>query len=146
MRTLLLLLLAAPLALAQLPKPEPADMRIEGVVADALSGAPVAGARVEFMGSHVDGDTAGRFRFDGLGPGTYNLRVRGAGYLQADQQVVLNAGQTSATLRIALTPGAAIESARAFPAVGNRGVQVAPPFTEYSVLAIGAPPPGTATR
>jgi hypothetical protein len=106
---LLLLLLAAPLALAQLPKPEPADMRIEGVVADALSGAPVAGARVEFMGSHVDGDAAGRFRFDGLGPGTYNLRVRRAGYLQADQQVVLNAGQTSATLRIALTPGAAIE-------------------------------------
>jgi hypothetical protein len=101
MRTLLLALVAAPLALAQVPDPE---MWIEGAVIDAITGAPVAGARVEFQGIHVKADAAGHFRFDGLGPGSYNLNASAAGYLPGYQAAGLSSEQVSVIVGIPLMP------------------------------------------
>ena len=105
MKTFFLALLATPLVLAQVPAPQPANLWIEGVVTDQLTGSPVAGAHIDINGGTlVEGDAAGRFRFDGLRPGGYRLRAVGPGYLVASQDVVLSLGQTSAAVRIALAP------------------------------------------
>lgn len=113
MRPLLLALLAAPLALAQTPNPEPAGLSIEGALTDALSGAPIAGARI-VLDEHYPGrtlaysDAAGHFQFDGLRAGAHDLAATRTGYLQASQPVVLQPGWNSPAVRIALTPQAAI--------------------------------------
>jgi hypothetical protein len=85
---------------------------IEGTVTDAISGAPVAGARVVPQG-RPDGifacsDAAGHFRLDGMRPDYYHLMASAAGYQRASQAVVLSIGQTSAAIRISLRPHAAI--------------------------------------
>lgn len=104
MRTLLLALVAAPLALAQVPDPEPHDMWIEGAVIDAISGAPVGGARIDLQGTHVKADAAGHFRFDGLGPGPYTLNASAAGYLPGYQAASLSTDQVSVMAGIPLMP------------------------------------------
>ena len=104
MRTLLLALVAASLALAQVPGPEPSNMWIEGAVINAISGAPVAGARIELQGAHVKADAAGHFRFDGLGPGSYTLNASAAGYLPGYQTASLSSDQDSVIAGIPLMP------------------------------------------
>ena len=113
MRAFLLALLATPLAVAQVSSPEPANLSITGTVADQVSGAPVAGARVVLsaMGlgrTLVYSDAAGHFRFDGLPAGAHNLVAHRTGYLQTSQLVVLNPGENSAGVRVLLSPQAAI--------------------------------------
>ena len=99
MRAFLLALLATPLAVAQVSSPETANLSITGTVADQVSGAPVAGARVVLsaMGlgrTLVYSDAAGHFRFDGLHAGPHNLVTSRTGYLQASQPVAAALGNT----------------------------------------------------
>lgn len=113
MRAILLALVATPLALAQIPNPEPANLSIEGTVTGQLSGAPLAGARVVLSEMEPGrtlaySDAAGHFRFDGLRAGPHNLLASRTGYLQASQPVVLTPGQAPTGVRISLTPQAAI--------------------------------------
>ena len=113
MKPLLLALLAAPLALAQVSNPEPASLSIEGTLTDQLSGAPIAGGRI-VLDEHYPGrtlaysDAAGHFQFDSLRPGAHHLLARRTGYLQASQLAVLYSGRNSPAVRIALTPQAVI--------------------------------------
>jgi protocatechuate 3,4-dioxygenase beta subunit len=104
---------AAPLALAQIPNPEPGNLSIEGTVTDQLSGAPLAGARVvlpemEPGRTLAYGDAAGHFRFDGLRAGPHSLMAFRTGYLQASQPVDVNPGQNPTRVRISLAPQAVI--------------------------------------
>ena len=114
MRTLVLALLAAPLALPQIPHSEPGDLSMEGTVIDQVSGAPVAGARIvlSLMGQEgrnlTYSDVTGHFRFDGLRASQENLVVNRTGYLPAFQTVVLKPGQNPASVRISLAPAAVI--------------------------------------
>jgi protocatechuate 3,4-dioxygenase beta subunit len=76
------------------PSPVPAGQAaIAGAVTDAQD-RPVAGAAVLITGdspSHHDiaalTNNQGRYRFDGLMPGTYTLMVNAAGYAAQTQQV-----------------------------------------------------------
>jgi TonB-dependent receptor len=54
---------------------------ISGVVSNAKDGAPMVGANVELSGSGqvVQSDAEGRYRFDGLTPGSYSLLVDAEG-------------------------------------------------------------------
>lgn len=114
MRAFLLALVAAPLALAQISSPQPPRLSIGGTVSDQLSGAPLAGARIvlSVMGpgrrTLAYSDAAGRFRFDGLPAGPYNLLALRTGYLPASQPVDLSSGESSTGVRIPLAPQAAI--------------------------------------
>lgn len=114
MRTILLALAAAPLVLAQGSSPAPPNLWIEAKTADAISGAPVAAARIELEGNGpvpavAHSDTDGHFRFDGLRPGTYIMVATVAGYLRASAGVVLKPGQNSTGVQISLVRPASIE-------------------------------------
>jgi hypothetical protein len=114
MRTILLALAAAPLVLAQGSSPAPRNLWIEAKTADAISGAPVAGARIELEGNRpvpaaAHSDTGGHFRFDGLRPGTYIMVATVAGYLRASASVVLKPGQNSTGVQISLVRPASME-------------------------------------
>ncbi len=113
MRTLLLALLSAPLALPQVPHPEPGNLSVEGAVIDQLSGAPLAGARIVLSVMAPDStltysDATGHFQFDGLGRGPHNLVASRTGYLQASQLVDISSAQNPAHVRISLAPQAVI--------------------------------------
>lgn len=78
-----------PLAAAQPPGSGAADgvVRLSGVVVDAASGDPVAGARIHLLSlagaapvDPVDADGAGGFRLPSVDPGTYLLRIVRIGY------------------------------------------------------------------
>ena len=75
---LALILLAAAIVPAQ-------DGVISGIVRDASTRAPLAGASVSIQGNGVKGsgvtNVAGEFRVEGLPPGNYSVRSSMDGYL-----------------------------------------------------------------
>lgn len=100
---------------------------LAGVVQDA-AGAPVAGVRVGVdLGALVDGPqleaTAadGRFRLDGLRPGTTRLRATSSAFLPSSIEVELAPEQQRTDLVIVVKPGRAI----AGHVIDERGVGVA---------------------
>ena len=86
----LLLALAAPNAWAQ------PSATLRGTVADSLSGQPLAGVSVGLQDQPggTATDALGNFRFGGLAPGTYRVRVGALGYRAQTAPVTLAAGET----------------------------------------------------
>ena len=74
-------LLASHTALAESPSQENIGI-IQGTVVDAQSGEPLGWATVEIVEEHhrISADAQGGFRFAGLNPGTYSVRVGYVGY------------------------------------------------------------------
>lgn len=81
-RALLLLCMCVPAGGGAQVPPDTTRLTLSGVVFDQGSGAPIAGARVRFVGTAFDTVTGpdGRFSFEGLVQGTYDLEVRAVGY------------------------------------------------------------------
>ena len=84
---------------------------ISGVVTDASDGASLAGANVVLRAEGSPGiaggaatDLDGRYRIDGVAPGTYTLDVRFVGYQEAQQTLTLTAGEAR-EVDVALAPG-----------------------------------------
>ncbi len=79
-------------------------VRVEGTVADAEAGRPVAGASVLF--TTADGprgratDADGRFAIDDVPSGPVALRVTAVGYAALDTSVVVSGGTTTLALRL----------------------------------------------
>jgi hypothetical protein len=116
-------LLVALSALQQTPAPTPQSFRISGTVVDALGGQPLARAQVSInlqteRGSTVDTTTGpdGRFAFENLAAGTYQLSARRKGYVeQAYKQheffstaIIVGPNLHSEDLRFELRPDASI--------------------------------------
>jgi TonB family protein len=106
--------------------------RLTGTVVDALSGAPVAGAKVELEGAGRGAITAlnGRYFLVDVEPGVYVLAVEMDGYqpFRADD-VELRAGETQA-LDVALTSVSAAE--RVAPGAPAPLPGEGPTFTPYT--------------
>ena len=84
---------------------QPRGGDVHGVVRDAVTGRPAAGARVELdEGVLVVTDREGAFRVAGLAAGTHRLRIEHDGYSLFERAVV--AGEGSAPLDLALEPTA----------------------------------------
>jgi outer membrane receptor for ferrienterochelin and colicins len=77
-----------------------AQERVWGTVAEAGTGAPVAGARIQAGGVVAESDSAGRWALS-LAPGTHAADVRHPGYAAARTEVVAPA---DGSVRITLTP------------------------------------------
>lgn len=94
-----LLALAAPSwCLAQFPA------ELEGTVADAATGAPIASATVQVAGlASVESEANGAFRFRGLDAGTVSLRVTAIGFHPRQLTLTLAKGEHR-TLTIPLEP------------------------------------------
>ncbi|MGI9078480.1 MAG: TonB-dependent receptor domain-containing protein [Gemmatimonadaceae bacterium] len=81
---------------------------IGGVVTDAQTGAPIAGAQVAVLGTSVairgaSSNDAGAYRLVGLNPGTYTVAVTRLGYQRREiQSVNVRAGETT-TLPISMS-------------------------------------------
>lgn len=106
---LALILLAAAIVPAQ-------DGVISGIVRDASTRAPLAGANVSIQGNGVKGtgvtDVAGEFRVEGLPPGNYSVRSSMDGYLaQSASAEVGQAGRRALQRRVVidLVPVSTIE-------------------------------------
>ena len=146
---LLVLAFAAPLAA------QPAQA-VEGRVID-LTGAPVAGARVELVVAgqtrSVGTDSAGRFRFDSVPAGTYNLDVKVAsngqtvksitGFVLSDRSVytVVATGSASALQVLPLEDAKSATPAPGAPATGSglgadQGISGAMTVLGAAVLAL----------
>ena len=79
---------------------------LRGIVADSLSGQPLAGVSVGLQGQPggTASDALGQFRLGGLAAGTYTLRVGALGYRAQAVPVTLKAGESQRlTLRVATT-------------------------------------------
>ena len=118
------------LALALLPAPAAAQRpgELAGRVTESGTAAPLEMASVEIteLGARVWTDGTGRFRFRGVEPGAYRVRVSRAGYAARERTAEVRAGEP-AWLEVQLAPSAvALEAVRvtadADPAVG--GTQV----------------------
>ena len=91
--------------LAQSPPPAPAAAALSGEVLDAASGAPLAEATVTLRPLRASGEEAeartavtdelGRYRFDGLAPGSYALEVGRLGFRGATLRVEIRAVRES---------------------------------------------------
>jgi iron complex outermembrane receptor protein len=103
--TAALLLSAAPAA-AQQPAGAPAG-GFQGVVVDAASRAPIAGAtvRIRELGRGETSHADGAFHFDRIAPGGYTLVAERIGYATVERRIEVAEGD-SASLTIALTPSA----------------------------------------
>ena len=99
--------LAAPCApAAQAAAQEPrATGAVSGRVADARGGEALARVRVRLLGGAVETltDAAGRFRIEGLSPGSYILHVETVGYRLVKEEFTLEAGG-SRDFDVALSP------------------------------------------
>ena len=79
---------------------------LRGIVADSLSGQPLAGVSVGLQGQPggTASDALGQFRLGGLAAGTYTLRAGALGYRAQAVPVTLKAGESQRlTLRVATT-------------------------------------------
>ena len=76
---------------------------IGGVVSDARTGLPVAGATVSYSGGQVVTDTTGAYLLDNLGEGTFDVSADATGYTSQTRSVLVGAGQ-AASQSFALAP------------------------------------------
>ncbi|HEX7051920.1 MAG TPA: TonB-dependent receptor [Longimicrobiales bacterium] len=100
--------LALALAALAVAPPDAAAQRpaeLVGRIVEQATGAPVEGARVELVEAGLDvfSDAAGRFRFRGVEPGRYTLRVVRLGYRPRTLMAQLGNGRTE-RLDVALVP------------------------------------------
>jgi hypothetical protein len=83
---------------------------IEGLVVDAVTDAPIAGARARLSGGTANGavfsDAQGEFRIEGLQPGETRLSVGADGHLGMEVEHVIV--PTTRVLRVALEPAAIV--------------------------------------
>ncbi len=92
--------------------PEAWAAEIAGTVKDP-SGSPVAGAKVELEAVPPSGtsktaaaDASGGFRFEGLAPGRYRIRIAQPGFAPLEREVVLGAsGGAALEIRLELSTG-----------------------------------------
>jgi hypothetical protein len=93
---------------------EPAGV-IDGSLRDAITRAPVAGARIAVhgpAGRSVTAGPGGEFRFDQLPPGDYDLSFQKSGYLDTVRQTVhLKPGPLTESVVVDLTPLGALDGA-----------------------------------
>lgn len=87
---------------------EAAQTAIQGIVYNASSGSPVAGAKLTLTGNGTEhmttSDATGAFAFSNIAAGTWSLRTTAASYeLSVSGAIVANAGQT-VSLSVALQP------------------------------------------
>ncbi len=73
-----------------------ASATLEGRISSAEEGRALAGAMATLVetGSRTLSGTDGRYRFQGVEPGSYTLSVSFFGYRTVEQEVVLRAGET----------------------------------------------------
>ena len=115
---------------------------LEGDVVDAVTGAPVAGARIRGELSHVDpiyakADDRGHFQVENLVPGVYALKVQGLGYMETAQAAQL---PSASGLRIPLTRYAVITGKVTDP----NGIPL--PIATVEIYTTRAAQPGDAGR
>lgn len=116
--------------------PKPKLAIITGLVTDATTDAPIAGAQVQLAGTELAKltNSDGRFRFLGLAAGDYDLNVRRIGYLLTNSHVSLNAGKPL-ELKIALRR---LPPILAEVRVNGRMLKVPPRYEEvYRRAALG---------
>src|SRR5262249_42192988 len=89
-----------------------ADGVIRGTAVDAVTRLPVLGAQVSITPAETAPDLitdpSGTFRFGGLDPDRYGIRVVKAGYRELFRFVTVKPGETSEALTLNLTPLAEI--------------------------------------
>ena len=80
---------------------------IQGTIVDAVTGSPVAAARVLLVGAHQEemSHQDGKFHFDRVPPGRQTVRIERIGYAGATQEAQVHAGQ-QVILRFSLRPSA----------------------------------------
>jgi TonB family protein len=83
--------------------PPPAPARLTGRVVDALTGEPVAGARVHAGAFEVVTDADGRYVVEGLPPGPVDVEIGTPAHLPSDRALTLAPG-VAATLDVTLFP------------------------------------------
>ena len=115
---------------------------LEGDVVDAVTGAPVAGARVRVELPRADpvyakADDRGHFQVENLVPGVYALKVQGLGYMEAAQAAQL---PSASGLRIPLTRYAVITGKVTDP----NGIPL--PHASVEIYTTRAAQPGDAGR
>jgi len=109
-RTLAVLLLASALCSAQDYR-----ARIQGLVTDATQ-ASVAGTKVSLRNINTgvestrETDATGRYVFDFVEPGTYNITAEMPGFSKASRENVLVQTRADVTADFSLKPGAVVES------------------------------------
>lgn len=85
--------------------PGSTEVDVTGIVVDAFSDVPVAGARVQFGDTRtVNTDAAGLFTLRAVPVGTYSVTVTASGYDDLTRQVDVLPGM--ARVRLAMTPSA----------------------------------------
>jgi hypothetical protein len=138
-------LFTAILSLLQAPQVAPGV--IEGVVVRADTGAPIAGAQVQWTSSldppnffngpnpntPATTDTDGKFVFKDLKPATYRIAVTASGYVRQEygqrasdgtgRSIYVSAGQTLRDLLVRLTPAATV-SGRVITDMGQPAVEI----------------------
>jgi len=65
---------------AQLTPIPPPVANLYGVVTDAETGSPISGVKVTIDGLVIQTDISGNYEFEGLEPGTYNIKFEKEGY------------------------------------------------------------------
>lgn len=80
---------------------------LTGRVLDATTGSAISGASVSIGNQATSTDEEGRFEFEKVGSGTYEVRVTRWGYVDFTQSVTLTSGSNQIELRV--TPGPAAE-------------------------------------
>jgi hypothetical protein len=97
---------------------------IGGVVSDARTGLPVAGATVSYTGGQAVTDSTGAYLLDNPGEGTFDVTADATGYTSQTRSVVVGAGQ-AASQSFALAPagvggvtGQVIDATTGSPVVG----------------------------
>jgi len=103
-------LLAVVPAAASLRAQEPEGPRgaVAGLIMDALTERPIAGADVELAGTDLRtrADASGRYRLENVPPGVYELTVRAIGYMPFVQSNVVVGSGKPYTANVMLNPQA----------------------------------------
>lgn len=104
--------IAAVLALAVEAEAQPQSSKISGEISGEVRdqrGDLIVGAQVSLTGAansmrNAESDARGRFRFDGLTPGSYALKVTAQGFAAREERVSLRSASASRWLTITLYP------------------------------------------
>lgn len=124
-----LTLVAAPWSAAPQPSPQPAGARVSGTVVDGslspLPGAVITLSRQGTLVARTTSDAEGRFRFEGVAPGEYEVKATHAKAPTLVRTIRIAAGATAVQLPLVMAPPTEVTQA-AKDAVS---------------VAAGAPPP-----